>query len=60
MSILKLPVGCKVILGGDVVDKLIGILLIIGALAIIFLAPPYMLCVAALMIVASIASMFFA
>jgi hypothetical protein len=45
---------------GDTVDKLIGILLIIGALAIIFLAPTYMLCVAALMIIGAFASMFFA
>jgi len=61
MSILKLPVDYKAILViGDTVDKIIGILLIAGALAIIFYAPPYMICVAALMIIGAFASMFFA
>jgi hypothetical protein len=62
MSILKLPVDYKAILvfGDNTVDKLIGTLLILGGLAVLFLAPPVIQIVAALMIIGAFASMFFA
>ena len=62
MSILKLPVDYKAILvfGDNAVDKLIGILLIVGGLAVLFLAPPGIQIVATLMIIGAFASMFFA
>ena len=61
MSTLKLPVDYKAILIiGDTVDKLIGVLLIIGGLSVLFLAPPGIQIVAALMIIGAFASMFFA
>jgi hypothetical protein len=45
---------------GGIVNKLISILLLIGALAIVFLAPPWMIIISAMLIIGAVVSAFFA